>query len=67
VVLTQDAMKIIQRFYSHAEVFDYITKKGNDFVTDELLRFVNEQLPQNLRFVALKTSEPGAMLTVARA
>lgn len=64
VLLTQDAMKVIQRFYSHAEVFDYITNKGNEFVTGELLPFINEQLPTNLRFGALKASEAGGVLTV---
>ena len=67
VLLTQEAMKIVQRFYSHAEVFDYITNKGTEFVTAELLPFINEQLPPNLRFGALKASETAGQLTVEKA
>ena len=67
VLLTQDAMKVIQRFYSHAEVFDYINNRGNEFVTGELVPFINQQLPQNLRFGALNASESEGMLIVDKA
>jgi hypothetical protein len=67
VLLTQDAMKVIQRFYSHAEVFDYISNRGTEFVTGELLPFINEQLPQNLRFGSLKASESSGVLTLDKA
>jgi hypothetical protein len=67
VLLTHEAMRIAQRFYSHAEVFDYITNSGTEFVTAELLPFINEQLPRNLRFGALKARQTGSQLTVDRA
>jgi hypothetical protein len=64
VLLTHGAMRVIQRFYSHAEVFDYITNRGREFVLGELVPFINEQLPANLRFGTLRVSESDGQLLV---